>query len=81
MNLYICRYPSDQVLLHINFKSRQVAGRASTLCHMPYDSGPRLSIEIGFGAVICPIALDLASRLRWAPTLPRVPRLQTLPPD
>jgi hypothetical protein len=64
MNLYIYRYPADQVLLHISFKSRQVAGRASTLCRMPYDSGPRLSAEIGFGAATCPIALDLASRLR-----------------
>jgi hypothetical protein len=31
-------------------------------------------------AATCPVTLDLASLLRWAPTLPHVPRLWTTPP-
>jgi hypothetical protein len=41
-----CRYPADRVLLHTSFKSRQVAERASTCCHVPYDSGPRDDIAV-----------------------------------
>jgi hypothetical protein len=37
-----------------------------------YGSGPRLSVEVGSDVVTCPMALDIASRLRWVPTLPRV---------
>jgi hypothetical protein len=33
-----CRYPADRVPLHTSLKSRQVARRASTHCHMPYGS-------------------------------------------
>jgi hypothetical protein len=76
-----CRYPADQVPLHTSFKSRQVAWRASMSCHVPYGSGPHLPAEMGSDAATCPIAPDLASRLRWAPALPRAPQLQTLPPD
>jgi hypothetical protein len=47
---------------------------------MPYGSGPCLPAEMGSGTVTCPMALDLASRLRWAPVLPRVPWLQ-IPPS
>jgi hypothetical protein len=36
--------------------------------------------EVGSGVAMCPIALDITSRLRWAPTLPRVLWLQTSPP-
>jgi hypothetical protein len=59
-----CRYPADQVPLHISFKSRQVTGCASTRCHVPYGSGPRLSSKVGFDVVTCPMAPDLNSRLR-----------------
>jgi hypothetical protein len=44
-------------------------------CHVSYGSEPRLPIEVGSSAATCPIAPDLASRLRWASTLPRVPRV------
>jgi hypothetical protein len=64
-----CRY---RVLLDTSLKSRQVTGRASTHCHVSYGSGSRLLVEVGFGTVTCPMALDLASRLRCAPALPRV---------
>jgi hypothetical protein len=74
-----CRYPIDQVPLHTSFMSRQVAGRVSIRCHMPYDSGPRLPVEMGFGAATCPMTLDLTSRLRWALALPRAPQLRTSP--
>jgi hypothetical protein len=40
-------------------------------CHVPYGSGPRLPAEVDSSAATCPMALDLASRLRWAPVLPR----------
>jgi hypothetical protein len=46
-----------------------------------YGSGPRLPAEVGSGAAMYPMAPDLASRLRWAPVLPRVLYLQTSPPD
>jgi hypothetical protein len=36
--------------------------------------------EVGSGAATCPMALDLASRLRWAPALPHVLWLRTSPP-
>jgi hypothetical protein len=36
-------------------------------CHMSYGSGPRLPAKVGSGAATCPMAPDLASRLRWAP--------------
>jgi hypothetical protein len=44
-------------------------------CHVSYGSGPHLPGEVCFDAVMYPMALDHASRLRWAPALPRVPRL------
>jgi hypothetical protein len=39
---------------------------------VPYDSGPRLPAEVGSNAATCPMAPDLASRLRWVPVLPHV---------
>jgi hypothetical protein len=33
---------------------------------MAYGSGPRLPAEVGSGAAMCPVASELASRLRWA---------------
>jgi hypothetical protein len=36
-----------------------------------------LPAEVGSGDATCPMAPDLASLLRRAPTLPRVPQLQT----
>jgi hypothetical protein len=42
-------------------------------CHVSYGSEPRLLTEVVFGAATCPMAPDLTSRLRWTPTLPRVP--------
>jgi hypothetical protein len=68
----VCRYPTDWVPLDISLKSRQITGRAFTHHHMSYGSGPRLSAEVGSGVAICPIAQDLASRLRLAPALPCV---------
>jgi hypothetical protein len=47
---------------------------------VPYSSVPRLSVEVGSSAAMCPMAVDLASRLRWAPALPRVLWLQSSPP-
>jgi hypothetical protein len=41
---------------------------------------PDLSTQVDSGATTYPMALDLASRLRWASTLPRVLCLQTSPP-
>jgi hypothetical protein len=46
---------------------------------MSYGSGPRLSTEVGSGTATCPMATDLASWLRWAPTLPHVLWLRILP--
>jgi hypothetical protein len=40
--------------------------------HVSSGSGPHLPVEVGSGAATCPVAPDLASRLRWASTLPRV---------
>jgi hypothetical protein len=40
-------------------------------CHMSSGSGPHLPTEVGSGAVMCPMALDLTSRLRWVPPSPR----------
>jgi hypothetical protein len=48
---------------------------------MSYEFGPRLLAELGSGAVTCHMAPNLASRLSWAPVLPRVLRLWTSPPD
>jgi hypothetical protein len=75
-----CWYPVDWVPLHTSFKSRQVAGSASTRCHVPYDSKPHLTAEMGSGAAMCPIAPDLTSWLRWDPALPRVIWLRTSAP-
>jgi hypothetical protein len=112
------QYLTDGVPLHTSLKSRQVVGHASTHCHVPYDSEPRLPVEVGpvlphilwlwtsppsssghwcchmsygFGsrlsaevgssATTCPMALDLASWLRWASALPCVLWLRTSPPD
>jgi hypothetical protein len=49
-------------------------------CHVSYGSGPRLSAKVGSDVVMCPMALDLASWLRWALVLPSVLWLRTLPP-
>jgi hypothetical protein len=49
-------------------------------CHMSYDFGLRLSVEVGSDAATCPMTPDLTSRLRWAPVLPCVLWLRTLPP-
>jgi hypothetical protein len=57
-----CQYHRDRVPLHISLKSRQVAGRVSTHCHVPYGSGPHLPAEVGSGTAMCPMAPDLASR-------------------
>jgi hypothetical protein len=76
-----CWYPADRVPLHTSLKSRQVVGCASTHCHVPYGSEPCLPTEVGFDAATCHMALDLASRLRWAPVLPCVIWLRTSPPD
>jgi hypothetical protein len=50
-------------------------------CHVPRGSGPHLLTEVDFGAAICPMNLDLASRLRWALALPCILWLWTSPPD
>jgi hypothetical protein len=50
-------------------------------CHVSYSSEARLSAEVGSDAATYPTAPDLASRLRWDPSLPRVLRLWTSPPD
>jgi hypothetical protein len=36
--------------------------------------------KVGSGTATCPTAPNLASLLRWAPTLPRALRLWSLPP-
>jgi hypothetical protein len=74
-----CQYPVDQVPIYTSFKSRQVAGRVSTHCHVSYGSGSHLPAEMGAGVATCHMASDLASRLRWASALPRAPRLRTSP--
>jgi hypothetical protein len=35
--------------------------------HMPCSTGPCLPVEVGSGAVMCPVALDLASLIGRAP--------------
>jgi hypothetical protein len=64
-----------------SLKSRQVAERVSTHCHVSYGSRPCLPAEVSSGAAMCPMPSDLTSRLRWVLTLPRVIWLRTLPPD
>jgi hypothetical protein len=59
-----CQYLADQVPLHISFKSRQVADRTSTRCHVPYGSGPRLPAEMGCNVVTCPIAPDCSDLMK-----------------
>jgi hypothetical protein len=49
-------------------------------CHVSYDSGPCLPVEVGSDAAMCHIISDLASRQRWTPILPRVLWLRTYPP-
>jgi hypothetical protein len=39
---------------------------------MPYGFGPHISAEVGSDAATCHTVPDLASQLRWTPTLPRV---------
>jgi hypothetical protein len=51
-----------------------------TYCHMSYNVRSCLSAREGSGAATCPTALNPASLLRRAPTLPHVPQLQILPP-
>jgi hypothetical protein len=50
-------------------------------CHVSYSFGPRLPAEVGFDAAMCPMAPDLATRLRWALALLRVICLWTSPPS
>jgi hypothetical protein len=59
-----CQYPADRVPLHTSLKSRQVAGRVFTHYHVPYGSGPHLPAEVGSSATTCPMASDIAFRLR-----------------
>jgi hypothetical protein len=42
------------------------------------DSGSRLLAEMNSGAVMCPLASDLAARLMWAPALSRIPRVSSI---
>jgi hypothetical protein len=74
-----CQYPADGVSLHTSLKSRQVVWRASTYFHVSYGSRRRLPAKVGSGATMYPMALDLASQLRWAPALPRAIWLRTSP--
>jgi hypothetical protein len=78
---YSCWYPIDRVPLSTGFKTRQIVGRASMRYHMPYSSRPCPPTEIGSGTAMCPMTLDLASRLRWTPVLPRVIWIRTSPPS
>jgi hypothetical protein len=50
-------------------------------CHVTCGPGPRLLVELNFGAVMCSSAPGLTSLSRWAPALPRVPWLRDLPPE
>jgi hypothetical protein len=45
--------------------------------HVSFSYRPCLPAEAGSGAATCPAASDPASLFRWAPTLPRAPRLRT----
>jgi hypothetical protein len=74
------RYPTDRVPPHTSSKSRQVAGSASTCCHVSCSFRSHLPTEVDSGTITCSAAPDLASLLRWAPTLPHVSQLRTLPP-
>jgi hypothetical protein len=49
-------------------------------CHVACGLRPHLLAELSSGAVTCSSAPDLASLLRWALALPRVPWLRVLPP-
>jgi hypothetical protein len=70
-----CRYPANWVPLY----KPQVKTSCRTCIHVPYGSRPRLAAEVGFGVATCPVALDLASLLRWASMLPCVLWFQTSP--
>jgi hypothetical protein len=48
---------------------------------MFYGSGSRLSAELRFSAVTCPMTLNLISYLRWTPALPRTLWLRTSSPS
>jgi hypothetical protein len=48
--------------------------------HVSRGPGPRLLSKLSSGAATCSSAPDLTSLPRWAPTLPHVPWLRTLPP-
>jgi hypothetical protein len=48
-------------------------------CHVPYGSKPHLLAEVGSSVTMCPMALELASRLRWTLALPRILLLRILP--
>jgi hypothetical protein len=48
---------------------------------VPYGFEPHLSAEVGSGTAMCPMAPDLASRLRWALMLSRALWLRTSPPS
>jgi hypothetical protein len=58
-------------------KARQAAERAAMSRHVSLNSRPRLPVEVGFGAAIRPMSPNPASKIRRAPVLPRVSRLQT----
>jgi hypothetical protein len=72
----LCRYPKDRVPPHTSSKSRQGAGRVSTRCHASCSSGPRLPVEVGFGAATCLAAPSPAAQPGAAPGPPRVLWLQ-----
>jgi hypothetical protein len=61
-------------------KSRLSAGHATTSCHVPRGSVPRLPTEEGSDTAMCPVALGPNSLPRRAPVPPRALRLRTLPP-
>jgi hypothetical protein len=75
-----CQHPEDRVPPHTCSNSRQAAGHASTRCRISCSLEPHLPAEVGSSAIMCIVALDLASLLRRALMLPRVPQFQTLPP-
>jgi hypothetical protein len=64
---------------HTGFKSKQGAWCDATRYHVSRSSGPCLPALEGSGATMCFVAPDLASLLRRAPVLPRVPWLRTPP--
>jgi hypothetical protein len=71
-----CRYPEYRVPPHTSSKSTQRAARASTCCHVSCSFRPHLPAEVSSYAITCPAAPDLASLLKRAPALPRVPQLR-----